>query len=65
MNKWISVKDELPEDDDLYIVYDEQAERVWFMYYYARSFQSADSDGEPYVNNEDITHWMSLPGEPK
>ncbi len=67
MNKWISVKDRLPEDDQSVLMYEMGQTGLpligWFEvnadvpgFYIAHSFQNA---------RVHVTHWMPLPEPPK
>ena len=55
--EWISVKDQLPDDADLVLVYSERS-GVRTDYYY-------NDEWEYYDRNQiEITHWMPLPEPP-
>ncbi len=60
MDKWISVKDKLPEDSSDILVYNKTS--LIELGSYSVSFKSF------FVNNlyvDYITHWMPLPEKPK
>lgn len=60
---WISVKDRLPEDDAMYLVYGRNGYGIAFAVYYG--------DGEWLICDDltnitrFVTHWMPLPKPPK
>lgn len=60
--EWISVKDRLPEDDAMYLVYGRIGYGIMFAIYYG--------DGEWLTDDltnitRFVTHWMPLPKLPK
>ena len=55
--EWISVKDELPEKDGLYIIYSPFFNIQTRMYY--------KHHGDRFFGNMKATHWMPLPEPPK
>lgn len=63
--EWISVKDRLPEDGHLYLVYDDINERIGIREFNRTYFMSIDSDGEDGLYTGSITHWMPLPELPE
>lgn len=66
--KWISVKDELPQDcpTDLLevIIYEEKDERVYAANYCLGDFYSYNIEGKIYYY-KNVSHWMHLPKPPK
>lgn len=59
-NDWISVKDELPEIEDNYLVCLVNG-HICVGFYISETFWSAGY----YSNSLEVTHWMSLPEPPK
>lgn len=69
---WISVKDRLPEKDDVYIIclnsayYDRDKGVIHYkMVYYAFWDYGHWDLEECYANEEDVTHWMPFPEPPE
>ena len=60
MNKWISVKDELPTENDDYLVYLLNG-HLCIGYWLAEDFWSKGY----YTNRLEVTHWQPLPEPPK
>ena len=60
MNNWISVKDELPTENDDYLVY-LLNDHICIGYWLAEDFWSKGY----YTFRLVVTHWMSLPEPPK
>ena len=73
MSEWISVKDRLPDEDDIndYLITDGKRCFVGFYHHKAKGWdnftlgwiQEYYADGE--VDDIEITHWMPLPEPPK
>ena len=57
MNKWISVKDRLPDSCGGYLIFDYGCMTAWFDY------ESGEWDGEE--GKQGPTHWMLLPAPPE
>ena len=58
--KWVSVKERLPETIDDYLVYIQKPElKVRY-----RALETFDGDGGWCGQNEFITHWQPLPDPP-
>ena len=51
---WISVKDELPEEDGVYLFFDAGTQGVYVSFFWA-----------DLKLNEGVTHWMPLPAPPE
>lgn len=51
---WISVEDELPKEDGIYLFYDAETQGVYINYFWA-----------DLKLNEKITHWMPMLEEPE
>ena len=69
-NKWISVKDRLPEESGNYLVCDVPYKIMSVVAYSARweRFNCYDTFTEEYVNEQrvyEVTHWMPLPDAPE
>lgn len=60
MSEWISVKDKLPEEDDLYNVYCKDGSMAYAWFVKDRWFIDCCECGDGYV-----THWMPLPEPPR
>lgn len=64
MSKWISVKDALPEDRNLYLVRQLIGQREYFNIAYIFEDDWYEQRGG-YLRLESITHWMPLPEPPE
>ena len=51
---WISVEDELPEEDGVYLFFDAGTQGVYVSFFWA-----------DLKLNEGVTHWMPMPAPPK
>ena len=61
MGEWISVKDRLPDKQDLYLVYSSGTYTVqWF-----NGYEWVIYSDEWAFEAHEITHWMPLPEPPK
>lgn len=60
---WISVKERLPEEGKLSLVYDNYSKDVALAY--REEDDWLDCSIELYEGQEDITHWMELPAPPE
>jgi len=60
--KWISVEDELPKDEEIYLVFDSQYDTVFQAYFNGSEFVSWD---KVKIYDCCITHWQPLPQPPK
>lgn len=70
MNKsdWISVKERLPEPDTDVLTYGEYENIVGYLDPIYGTWEAAWKDfesGEPYLTNQNVTHWMLLPCPPE
>ena len=67
MNKWISVKDELPEKNTAVLIYrGAYIGSLISVYTYIGHDEWEDEYGYwSRTDDEGITHWMSLPAPPK
>lgn len=68
MAEWISVKDRLPNEEEIFLVYNGKSNDS----YIELGFWNLDKKRFEYYDNEDyglemydITHWMPLPKPPK
>jgi len=61
-NNWIDIKDELPEEDGKYIIYDDSYKEVYTMEFRNGAFGAVHSG--LWETDEDITHWQNLPEPP-
>jgi hypothetical protein len=66
MNKWISVKDELPDkDQDVLIYRGNHISDMMYVYTYLGNNEWEDDYGYwSRTDDEGITHWMPLPTPP-
>jgi hypothetical protein len=63
--KWISVKDRLPEDDDIYLTaWDDGTIETYQFTLFTGLIDISAGVFEP-VNRFNVTHWMPLPRPPK
>lgn len=58
MSKWISVKDKLPENDNLIVVF---YQGDYVIAYYHPSAKAFDSFDYGWLEDEGVTHWFPLP----
>lgn len=68
--KWISVKDQLPEDDAIVIAFDAEFDTVLELryntsYFKHKGFWLYENGGEYEYEYKEVTHWMPLPEKPK
>lgn len=62
LSQWISIRDELPKEDDKVLVYSVENAHHYGIGFYSKTYQSF------FVNrfaDDGVTHWMPLPKEPK
>ena len=65
MNDWISVKDNLPEEEERVLGFDGNCQMGCFVCVYTfRDGDFIDDEGFSYACSE-VTHWMPLPAPPK
>jgi len=62
--KWISVKEQLPEDDQTILVYNPRAS-LFQLGYYLKDEDSFYSIESYFAFPLHVTHWMPLPQPPK
>ena len=60
MNKWISVKESLPQEYGYYLVYIHEDKKIELLDYYKHNEWEGDL-GWATTENYGITHWMPLP----
>jgi hypothetical protein len=65
MNTWINVKDKLPEVKKDVLMLNEDGCRVGYIREDGSWINYSDSCGCCDYFNENVTHWMELPGRPK
>jgi hypothetical protein len=68
MNKWISVKDRLPEEDENVLFCSSQAKDDYFVGYRVQEGAYYDPEGQGITTLNILrycTHWMPLPAPPK
>lgn len=59
--EWISVKDELPEYEEVVIVCNEKdTSDVWFTYRSDKPYVCVDNNGFTKTFEDDVTHWMRI-----
>lgn len=64
--KWIPVKERLPESGQHVIIYDMVCGVVEAVYYLMQSDIPLWTDPiEEYINYVEVTHWLPLPDSPK
>lgn len=68
MNKWISLKNKLPDNEEIFLVYrgeakDPEIELGWWNKN-KKKFEYYDNEYYGY-KIDDVTHWMPLPEPPK
>ena len=63
MNKWINVKDELPEGQEDVLCYSNKNGGYFFIGYMSRNQDYWCQDG--MLHCYDVTHWMPLVAPPK
>ena len=67
MNEWISVKDRLPDNTNVVLVYDLRISRginvpkIRFGFYFGNTWHRSEGTGWKI----DVSHWMPLPNPPK
>lgn len=68
MSKWISVKDKLPDNEEVFLVYRGESKypEIELAYWNLNRKRFEYYDNEYYgYGIDDITHWMPLPEPPK
>ena len=68
MNKWISIKNKLPDNEEIFLVYRGEAKdpeiELGLWNKNKKKFEYYDSECYGY-KIDDVTHWMPLPEPPK
>lgn len=64
MTQWIDVKDQLPEDGQIVVVFDPYNHPTVWPAKWNQVGRTFDSNGG-WFNKDEITHWMPLPPPPK
>lgn len=66
MSKWIDVKERLPKDDEMYIVFGEETVSCAFYIPDEESFAMVSLENADFIELFNrVTHWMPLPKKPK
>lgn len=58
MNKWVSVKDRLPDEIGNYLIFIDESVTVSF-------FDEDETWYDEYIGNREPTHWMPFPDGPE
>ncbi len=62
---WISVKERLPEDGELVLVYNARDDFLAVLEHDSSEYESPWHGGDYWLDEDDVTHWMPLPELPK
>lgn len=63
-NEWVSVEDELPARDGIYLVYTTRGSVTTAHFYAEKIFRDDYKRGASWQGNRNVTHWMFLPASP-
>lgn len=65
VQEWISVKDRLPENDQWALCFMKDKSFGTFRVFQWNYIDWQWNDGNEWYDEEDVTHWMPLPEQPK
>ena len=63
-NEWVSVEDELPARDGIYLVYTTRGSVTTAHFYAEKIFRDDYKRKASWQGNRNVTHWMPLPAPP-
>ena len=63
-NEWVSVEDELPARDGIYLVYTTRGSVTTAHFYAEKIFRDDYKRKASWQGNRNVTHWMPLPTPP-
>ena len=64
-NEWVSVEDELPARDGVYLVFTTRGSVTTAHFYAEKTFSDGHRKSANWQGNRNVTHWMPLPKSPK
>ena len=63
-NEWVSVEDELPARDGVYLVFTTRGSVTTAHFYAEKTFSDGHRKSANWQGNRNVTHWMPLPAPP-
>ena len=64
-NEWVSVEDELPARDGVYLVFTMRGSVTTAHFYAEKTFSDGHRRSANWQGNRKVTHWMPLPEPPE
>lgn len=64
-NEWVSVEDELPARDGVYLVFTTRGSVTTAHFYAEKTFSDGYRKSANWQGNRKVTHWMHLPAPPE